>query len=68
MYFSLFDWNYVYFGDYLGKIISISDIVTVDLSPLFLHKHIFILNVNVASEHKVLCSPLKSRQVSLEAH
>jgi len=31
LYFSLFDWNYVYFGDYLGKIISISDIVTVAL-------------------------------------
>ena len=50
MYFSLFDWNDVYFGDYSGKIISISDIVTVDLLPLFLHEHIFVLNFNVTSE------------------
>ena len=50
MYFSLFDWNDVYFGDYLGNIISISDIFTVDLSPLFLHEHIFVLNFNVTSE------------------
>ena len=51
LYFPLFGWNYVYFGDYLGKIISISDIVTVPLITFLCVWAHFCSKISVTSEH-----------------